>query len=126
MDYTKQSINNSVIIEDKKKEVCVVSEQTFSSSSSLTTYKKVVDISNKNKIYGLSKNDYKEVQEKIKKQNCFLQYNYIYDKISGTQIPLKDLVISANHNPNDHLLLPGKQRSILPQPSSYWRFPVSA
>lgn len=30
----------------------------------------------------------------------FTIYNYIYDKISGTQIPLKDLVISANHNPN--------------------------
>ena len=100
MNYTKQYINNSVIIEDKKKEVCVVSEQTFSSLSSLTTYKKVVDISKHHKIYGLTQNDYNEVLEKIKKQNCFLEYNYIYDKISGTQIPLKDLVISANHNPN--------------------------
>ena len=105
MDYTKQYINNSVIIEDKKKEVCVVSEQTFSSSSSLTTYKKVVDISKNHKIYVLSKNDYLEVEEKIRKQNCFLNFNYIYDKISGTQIPLKDLVISANHNSNRYYAL---------------------
>lgn len=100
MDYTKQYINNSVMSEDKKKTYCEPCEQKFSSLSSLTTYKKVVDISNKNRIYGLSKNDYNEVLEKIKKQNSFLKYNYIYDKISGTQIPLKDLVISANHNPN--------------------------
>lgn len=100
MDYTEEYINNSVMIEEKKKSLCEPREQKFSSFSSLTTYKEVVDISNKNRIYGLSKNDYKEVQMKIKKQNCFLQYNYIYDKISGTQIPLKDLVISANHNPN--------------------------
>ncbi|MBD3830716.1 MAG: replication endonuclease [Arcobacter sp.] len=99
MDYTKQLINN-VEIEDKKQSVCTTFEQTDSSLSSLTTYKKVVDISNKNKIYGLSESDYLEVKEKIRKQNCFLEYNYIYDKISGTQIPLKDLVISANHNPN--------------------------
>lgn len=104
MNYTKEYIN-SCIIEDKKKEVCAVSEQTFSSSSSLTTYKKVVDISKNHKIYGLSKNDYLEVEEKIRKQNYFLNFNYIYDKISGTQIPLKDLVISANHNSNRYYAL---------------------
>ena len=77
----------------------------FSSLSSFTTYKKVVDISNKNKIYGLSESDYLEVQEKIRKQNCFLEYNYIYDKISSSHIPLKDLIISANHNPNRYYAL---------------------
>jgi hypothetical protein len=66
----------------------------------LTTYKEVVDIHKKHRIYGLTLYDYKQVQEKIKKQNSFLEYNYIYDKISNTRIPLKDLVISANHNPN--------------------------
>ena len=125
MDYTEQYINNSVIIEDKKKEVCVVSEQTFSSSSSLTTYKKVVDISNKNRIYGLSNNDYNEVQEKIKRQNCFLQYNYIYDKISGTQIPLKDLVISANHNPNRyHALIQNRINTLSNEAKEQDLFPI--
>lgn len=102
MDYTKEYINNC-IIEDKKKKCELVSQ--FSSLSSLTTYKKVVDISNKNKIYGLTKSDYLEVQEKIRKQNCFLEYNYIYDKISSSHIPLKNLVISANHNPNRYYAL---------------------
>ena len=66
----------------------------------MTTYKEVVDIHKKHRIYGLTLYDYKQVQEKIKKQNSFLEYNYIFDKISSTKIPLKDLVISANHNPN--------------------------
>ena len=125
MDYTKQYINNSVIIEDKKKEVCVVSEQTFSSSSSLTTYKKVVDISKHHKIYGLTQNDYNEVLEKIKKQNCFLEYNYIYDKISGTQIPLKDLVISANHNPNRyHALIQNRINTLSNEAKEKNLFPI--
>jgi hypothetical protein len=93
------------MIEDKKKIICELCEQSFSSVSFLTTYKKVVDISKNHKIYGLSKNDYSEVKEKIKKQNCFLNFNYIYDKISGTQVPLKDLVISANHNSNRYYAL---------------------
>lgn len=100
MNYTKQFINNSVMIEDKKKKICEPCEQSFSSLSSLTTYKEDVDIHKKHRIYGLTLYDYKQVQEKIKKQNSFLEYNYIFDKISSTKIPLKDLVISANHNPN--------------------------
>ena len=100
MDYTRELINNCVSIEDKKKRLCEASEQSFSSLSSLTTYKEVVDIHKKHRIYGLTLYDYKQVQEKIKKQNSFLEYNYIFDKISSTKIPLKDLVISANHNPN--------------------------
>lgn len=100
MDYTKQLINNSVSKEDKNKKYCEPCEQTIYSSSSLTTYKEVVDIHKKHRIYGLTLYDYKQVQEKIKNQNSFLEYNYIYDKISSSKIPLKDLVISANHNPS--------------------------
>lgn len=100
MDYTKQFINNGVSIEDKKKELCEPREQTLASIFSLTTYKEVVDIHKKYRIYGLSVYDYKKVEEKIRNQNTFLSRNYIYDKISGTKIPLKDLVISANHNPH--------------------------
>ena len=101
MDYTKQFINNGVSIEDRRsKEVCKRSVQTLSSVSSLTTYKEVVDIHKKHRIYGLTLYDYKQVQEKIKNQNSFLEFNYIYDKISSSKIALKDLVISANHNPN--------------------------
>ena len=101
MNYTKELINSE--IENKKKNSEVNSE--FSSSFSLTTYKKVVDINHKKKIYGLTKSDYIEVQEKIRKQNSFLEYNYIYDKISSSHIPLKDLIISANHNPNRYYAL---------------------
>ena len=79
MDYTRELINNCVSIEDKKKRLCEPSEQSFSSLSSLTTYKEVVDIHKKHRIYGLTLYDYKQVQEKIKKQNSFLEYNYIYD-----------------------------------------------
>ena len=89
MDYTRELINNCVSIEDKKKRLCEASEQSFSSLSSLTTYKEVVDIHKKHRIYGLTLYDYKQVQEKIKKQNSFLEYNYIFDKISSTKIPLK-------------------------------------
>ncbi|MDK2061816.1 replication endonuclease [Aliarcobacter butzleri] len=104
MDYTEDYIN-SCIIGDKKEKICSSYEQNFSSLSPLTTYKKVVDKRHKNKIYGLSESDYLEVQEKIRKQNCFLEYNYIYDKISSSHISLKDLVISANHNPDRYYAL---------------------
>lgn len=54
----------------------------------------------KQSYFGLTSYDYTLVQEKLKRQNTFLEYNYIHDKISNTKIPLKTLVISANHNPN--------------------------
>lgn len=124
MDYTKQFINNKEF-EDKKIKVCEVSEQTFFSSSSLTTYKKVVDINKNHKIYGLTQNDYEDVLEKIKKQNCFLEYNYIYDKISRTQIPLKDLVISANHNPNRyHALIQNRINTLTNEAKENNLFPI--
>ena len=124
MDYTEQFINNEEF-EDKKIKVCVVSEQTFFSSSSLTTYKKVVDINKNHKIYGLTQNDYEDVLEKIKKQNCFLKYNYIYDKISSSHIPLKDLVISANHNPNRyHALIQNRINTLTNEAKENNLFPI--
>ncbi|MCT7572297.1 replication endonuclease [Aliarcobacter butzleri] len=124
MDYTEQFINNEEF-EDKKIKVCVVSEQTFFSSSSLTTYKKVVDINKNHKIYGLTQNDYEDVLEKIKKQNCFLEYNYIYDKISSSHIPLKDLVISANHNPNRyHALIQNRINTLTNEAKENNLFPI--
>ena len=125
MDYTKEFINNSVMIEDKKKIICEPCEQSFSSSSSLTIYKKVVDTSNKSRIYGLSQNDYKEVLEKLKRQNSFLEYNYIYDKISNTRIPLKDLVISANHNPTRyHALIQNRINTLTNEAKEKNLFPI--
>ncbi len=97
MHYTKDLINNNIMsIEDEKKEVCA--KQTFSLSSSLTTYKIVVD--KLPKYYGLNIYDFNEVSTKIRKQKEFLNKNCIYDKISDNYIPLKDIIISANHNPH--------------------------
>jgi hypothetical protein len=125
MDYTRELINNCVSIEDKKKRLCEASEQSFSSLSSLTTYKEVVDIHKKHRIYGLTLYDYKQVQEKIKKQNTFLEYNYIHDKISNTRIPLKDLVISANHNPNRyHALIQNRINTLSNEAKEKNLFPI--
>ncbi|MFW2609575.1 replication endonuclease [Aliarcobacter butzleri] len=121
MDYTKELINNE--IENKKKNSENNSE--FSSSFSLTTYKKVVDINKKYKFYGLTLNNYNEVQEKLKKQNCFLEYNYIYDKISNTRFPLKDLVISANHNPDRyHALIQNRINTLSNEAKEKDLFPI--
>ena len=97
MNYTKQLINNNIMSnEDEKKEVCA--KQTFSLTSSLTTYKIVVD--NNPKYYGLNIYDFNEVKVKLEKQKDFLNKNCIYDKISDNYIPLKNIIISANHNPH--------------------------
>lgn len=64
----------------------------------MTTYKTVVD--NYPKHYGLNIYDFNQVKVKIVKQKDFLNKNCIYDKISNNYIPLKNLIISANHNPN--------------------------
>ncbi|QKJ27578.1 replication endonuclease [Aliarcobacter cibarius] len=121
MNYTEELIKNE--IEDKKKSSEHCSE--CSSLSSLTTYKKVVDINKKNKIYGLTLSDYNEVQEKLKKQNSFLEYNYIHDKISNTKIPLKDLVISANHNPDRyHALIQNRINTLSNEAKEKDLFPI--
>lgn len=98
MHYTKDLINNNIMsIEDEKKKICEES-QIFSSPSYLTTYKIVVD--KLPKYYGLNIYDFNEVSTKLRKQKEFLTKNCIYDKISDNYIPLKDIIISANHNPH--------------------------
>jgi hypothetical protein len=137
MDYTKLLINNTR--EDIKKRECESFSQS-SSLSSLTIYKKDVDTSKKIVYFGLKEKDLNEVQEKIKKQNTFLEYNYIYDKISNTRFPLKDLVVSANHNSDRYYALiqnrintlsnEAKEKNLLPifmtltLPSSYHKMKI--
>jgi len=62
---------------------------------SLTTYKKVVDISKK---YGVSQSDLLSVKIKIKRQEDFLKYSYIRNNITGQTFSLSDCLISSNHN----------------------------
>ena len=61
----------------------------------LTNYKKDVDILKK---YGVSQSDLVSVRLKIQKQNDFLEYGYLRDKITGNTLKLKECVISSNHN----------------------------
>lgn len=63
---------------------------------SLTNYKKDVDILKK---YGVSKSDLVSVKLKIQKQEDFLKYSYIKDKITGNTFALKECIVSSNHNP---------------------------
>jgi len=102
MNYTKQFINKQNLIHTRyENEVfgCDSSQTHTSSNVSLTTYKTVVDnIQKTHKYYGLNKNNLKEVKEKIKKQRNYLEYTCIHDKISNVYIPLKNIVMSANHN----------------------------
>lgn len=140
MNYTKQYINASRI-EDSEQLVCEAPSQINSSISSLTTYKKVVDIPKEIKFYGLTQGDYELVENKKRKQNEFLCLNYLYDKISGTKIYLHDLVVSANHNSDRyHALIQNRINSLtseakeknlkpifmtLTLPSEYHRFRVN-
>ena len=55
--------------------------------------------------YGLSKNQLNYAEEKIKKQNDFLENTYYQDNISGTIKQLKDFVVTANHNPSRYYAL---------------------
>lgn len=74
--------------------------ERFAGDGLLTTYKKVVDISQQSKHYGLTKEDYQQVQQKLKNQKDFLRYSYLYDKILEKRMPLENIVISAYHNPD--------------------------
>lgn len=65
-------------------------------SSSLTTYKKVVDIA---KTYGLDEEDLDDVNEKLRRQRNFLEYSYISNDQTGQTFCLKDCIVSSNHNP---------------------------
>ncbi len=55
--------------------------------------------------YGLSKNQLDYSEHKIKKQNDFLENTYYQDNILGTIKPLKDFIVSANHNPHRYYAL---------------------
>lgn len=65
----------------------------------LTNYKKVVDIS---KNYGLTERDLLSVKLKLKKQENFLKFSYVQNKMTRQMIPLKDCIISSNHNPKKY------------------------
>ena len=73
----------------------------------LTNYKRDVDKDDTLEIkarhaivhYGLSKNDLNLTTEKLQKQKQFLDFSFIYDRISHNKIPLSDIFISANHAP---------------------------
>jgi len=64
--------------------------------SSLTTYKKVVDIV---KTYGLNENDLAVVHEKLRRQSNFLEFSYVTNDQTGQSFSLKDCIVSSNHNP---------------------------
>lgn len=70
----------------------------------LTNYKEVVDKctpESSDKVhYGLSKSDLEAVEQKLKFQKNFLQFSFLYDRINQKNIPLSDLIISANHAPH--------------------------
>lgn len=66
-------------------------------SSSLTTYKKVVDIV---RTYGLYKNDLAVVYDKLRLQNIFLENSFIRNNQTGQSFSLKDCIVSSNHNPH--------------------------
>ena len=102
MYYTQEYINNKVlpIKYEEKKEVSALAETPSHSDVFLTTYKKDVDISSKYLFYGLTSSNYNQVQEKIRKQNIYLNSIFLHDKITNKKIPLKDIVVSANHNTN--------------------------
>ncbi|MDD5373590.1 MAG: replication endonuclease [Sulfurimonas sp.] len=75
---------------------CVYARKDLRDNRSLTNYKKDVDILKK---YGVSKGDLVSVKLKIQKQEDFLKYSYIKDKITGNTFSLKECIISSNHNP---------------------------
>ncbi len=67
MNYTKEMINNRIMpkIYEEDKNVSALAETFYHSDVSLTTYKKVVDISSKYIFYGLTTRHFKEVEEKL-------------------------------------------------------------
>ncbi|PNV82012.1 MAG: hypothetical protein C0627_12110 [Sulfurimonas sp.] len=75
---------------------CGDARKDLRDNRSLTNYKKDVDILKK---YGVSQSDLVSVKLKIQKQNDFLEYGYIKDKVTGNTLKLKECVISSNHNP---------------------------
>lgn len=82
--------------EIERASLCGNAQKDLRESRSLTNYKKDVDILKK---YGVSQSDLVSVKLKIQKQNDFLEYGYIKDKVTGNTLKLKECVISSNHNP---------------------------
>ena len=50
--------------------------------------------------YGLTQDQLALVEKKLYLQRRFLNLSYLYDKVTTNTIPLKDLIISANHSPH--------------------------
>lgn len=111
MNCTKNTqIKNSALGEDRSIGSLRLSKREAESCAvgTLTNYNRVVDIDNTLEIkerhtivhYGLSKNDLDLTTEKFHKQKQFLDFSFIYDRISHNKIPLSDIYISANHSPN--------------------------
>lgn len=68
-------------------------------AASSITYK--IDVDNYIiKHYGLTPHDLEIVTKKLKSQSDFLKFNFLYDRINKNNIPLSNIVISANHSPN--------------------------
>ncbi len=82
----------------KKENEKATNERQANEELFLPTYKKVVY--KKVKYYGLSQNNFNQVQKKIKRQDEFLKTTFYHDKIRNIDIPLKNLIVSSNHNPN--------------------------
>lgn len=55
---------------------------------------------NKLVYYGLTKSQLTHIETKLRIQRSFLEISVLYDKITGNTIPLKGLIISANHSPH--------------------------
>jgi len=50
--------------------------------------------------YGLTQDQFDLVEKKLYLQRRFLNLSYLYDKVTTNTIPLRDLIISANHSPH--------------------------
>jgi len=102
MDDTPLSLKAGVnsceaVVAERGCSLCGLGSAGTGCSSSLTTYKKVVDIV---RTYGLSVNDLAVVREKLRRQNNFLEYSYITNDQTGQSFSLKECIISSNHNPD--------------------------
>lgn len=90
------SVLTNYMSEIEQNSSCVYARKDLRDNRSLTNYKKDVDNLKK---YGVSQSDLTLVDLKLKRQNDFLEYSYIKDKTTGNIFPLKECVISSNHNP---------------------------
>lgn len=77
-------------------------EQNQSNLEKRLFKKRIWENLDNNKIiyYGLTKMQLEATDKKLSLQKSFLNQSILYDKLSGNMIPLRDLVISANHSPH--------------------------